>query len=52
MEHDSFDTFLFDDYEISFSDHDEHGICQDCNGSGEGRHDGSTCKTCRGAGET
>ena len=25
-------------------------ICSACNGSGEGRHDGSTCQTCRSCG--
>jgi len=26
--------------------------CDDCNGSGEGYHDGTICTTCNGAGET
>lgn len=26
-------------------------ICQDCNGSGEGSYDGSTCIICKGKGE-
>lgn len=26
-------------------------ICPDCNGSGEGHYDGSTCSTCGGGGE-
>lgn len=26
-------------------------ICRACNGSGEGRYDGSTCKICKGNGE-
>jgi DnaJ-class molecular chaperone len=29
----------------------ESEYCPDCNGSGEGRHDGSTCQTCKGTGE-
>ena len=29
----------------------ESVICGDCNGSGEGSYDGSTCRTCRGSGE-
>lgn len=29
----------------------EPDICLDCNGSGEGRADGTTCRTCRGEGE-
>ena len=27
------------------------GICDACNGSGEGEFDGSVCLTCRGRGE-
>ena len=26
-------------------------ICPQCNGSGEGSHDGSTCSACKGSGE-
>ena len=26
-------------------------FCPDCNGSGEGMSDGSTCRTCGGSGE-
>jgi hypothetical protein len=29
----------------------EPGICPACNGSGEGQHEGTTCGTCKGAGE-
>jgi len=29
----------------------EYVICRDCNGSGEGRFDGSVCHRCRGQGE-
>ena len=29
----------------------ELGICPACNGSGEGMHEGTTCTTCKGAGE-
>ena len=29
----------------------EPGICMDCDGSGEGPVDGSTCGTCHGEGE-
>ena len=25
-------------------------ICPDCNGSGEGSYDGSTCRSCKGSG--
>ena len=31
---------------------DEPGICGNCNGSGEGRFDGTTCWSCKGSGET
>ena len=29
----------------------ELGICPACSGSGEGMHEGTTCTTCKGAGE-
>lgn len=29
----------------------EFDICPECNGSGEGWHDGSVCRHCRGEGE-
>jgi RecJ-like exonuclease len=29
----------------------ESVICSDCNGSGEGRYEGSTCRSCGGSGE-
>ena len=29
----------------------EPGICDACNGSGEGMREGTTCRTCRGSGE-
>jgi DnaJ-class molecular chaperone len=29
----------------------EPGICPACNGSGEGRNEGTTCHTCKGEGE-
>ena len=29
----------------------EFGYCPTCNGSGEGRHDGTTCYSCNGSGE-
>jgi len=32
-------------------DDSEPGICPACNGSGEGQHDGTTCYSCKGAGE-
>lgn len=30
----------------------EPDICSACNGSGEGMHDGSTCRNCKGKGVT
>lgn len=30
---------------------DNPGYCFQCNGSGEGLHDGSTCSMCKGCGE-
>jgi hypothetical protein len=30
---------------------EEDEICGSCNGSGEGRYDGSTCYSCKGSGE-
>lgn len=32
-------------------DDSEPGICPACSGSGEGMHEGTTCRTCKGAGE-
>lgn len=32
-------------------ENDKGGICPECNGSGEGMHDGSTCSRCGGGGE-
>ena len=29
----------------------ENLICPNCNGSGEGMHDGTTCRACGGSGE-
>lgn len=29
---------------------DEPGHCADCNGSGEGKYDGASCRTCGGSG--
>ena len=31
-------------------DDDEDCLCANCNGSGEGMHDGSICSTCGGSG--
>lgn len=30
---------------------DETGICPACSGSGEGMHEGTTCRSCKGKGE-
>ena len=39
----------------SFTKHlslsDDIVLCSNCNGSGEGMHDGTTCYVCRGSGE-
>lgn len=32
-------------------DDSEPGICPACSGSGEGMHEGTTCYSCKGAGE-
>ena len=29
----------------------EYEICIQCNGSGEGQYDGTTCSSCKGSGE-
>ena len=29
---------------------DDHDICPDCNGSGEGMYDGTRCGHCKGSG--
>ena len=36
---------------VGLDDGLESVICGDCNGSGEGLHDGSTCRHCGGSGE-
>jgi rubrerythrin len=38
-------------YRIIEEDIPEDGICQTCNGSGEGMHEDTTCPTCKGRGE-
>lgn len=37
---------------IEITSDDEVGYCTSCNGSGEGRYDGSTCTNCKGLGES
>ena len=37
--------------EVADDDDDGPCLCSHCNGSGEGRYDGSTCQACRGSGE-
>jgi hypothetical protein len=40
---------IIDEYgEMEFND--DEGYCVECNGSGEGMYDGSTCMTCGGSG--
>ena len=43
---------LFDGKIVDETSDDEAGICPTCNGSGEGRHEGTTCRTCKGSGES
>ena len=43
---DDLDRLMADDEPDS-----EPGICPACSGSGEGMHEGTTCTTCKGAGE-
>ena len=50
MERDDF-TEQFDDEPDLPTGETESVICGDCNGSGEGMYDGSTCRTCGGEGE-
>jgi hypothetical protein len=40
----------YDDYDDA--DDEESGICPDCSGSGEGLNEGTTCRTCKGKGES
>ena len=49
MDRDDFTEQLDDEFATSCAT--ESVICGDCNGSGEGSYDGSTCWTCRGEGE-
>jgi len=41
---DALEAYLPDSYEPS--------ICPTCNGSGEGMHEGTTCRVCKGKGES
>jgi len=43
------DAYMGED--LNMPDDYETGICDACNGSGEGQYDGSTCSTCKGRGE-
>lgn len=38
-------------YDHDEADECELGICTHCNGSGEGRYDGTRCDWCKGKGE-
>jgi DnaJ-class molecular chaperone len=47
-----YDAWIDDQLDMDLNNNTkERGICPDCEGSGEGNYDGSTCKTCRGLGE-
>lgn len=35
----------------AYDPRDDLALCAECNGSGEGRADGTTCRACRGEGE-
>ncbi|MGZ5029052.1 MAG: hypothetical protein ACXWAT_00695 [Methylobacter sp.] len=35
---------------MDYAEEDESDICTNCNGSGEGMHDGTRCSTCKGKG--
>ncbi len=39
-----------EEYDEFDGDDDEHDICHQCNGSGEGMYDGSKCHACHGSG--
>ena len=39
-----------EEYDEFDGDDDEHDICPQCNGSGEGMYDGSICHACHGSG--
>ena len=45
MQDDDEDTEVLDDQEP------HEVMCNTCSGSGEGQHDGTTCRVCKGAGE-
>jgi hypothetical protein len=50
-----YDDWRDDDYDRLMADDGpddgEPGICPACSGSGEGQHEGTTCYSCKGAGE-
>jgi hypothetical protein len=47
-----YDRMMADDGpSVADDDDSELGICQACNGSGEGQHEGSVCQVCHGWGE-
>jgi hypothetical protein len=37
---------------LAYLPDDEEGICEACNGSGEGMHEDTTCHACKGSGES
>jgi len=51
MASEAYDDAVFDCCGYDEQDgNDKDGYCQFCEGSGEGRHDGSTCSQCNGKG--
>ena len=40
-----------DDVVLDYDDDDDYNICGECNGSGEGMTEGSSCSMCGGSGE-
>ena len=53
----AFPASEIDDEDLDIEDEEvedeepHEAICSACSGSGEGHHEGSTCRTCRGSGE-
>jgi hypothetical protein len=50
--HKNYDPMDYDESDFDLDEDDvEHGICQVCNGSGEGSYSDSACYACGGSGE-
>jgi DnaJ-class molecular chaperone len=45
-----YEIFEDEDQVVEEEQTDEHPICSNCNGSGEGMHEGSRCYVCKGRG--